>query len=99
MSFRLNELSLISEVFENIPFSEIQLIIQEFPILFLQKLLNFISNHMENSPHLEFHLIWCHYLFNYYGKYLKDYCSSSFISIFRNLQKIITKQYQDLSKM
>lgn len=67
-------------------------------ILFFNRLLNFISNEMSTSPHLEFYLLWSLHIFNYHGRYIKEH-SNNFMGILRNLQKNITKQHQDLSNM
>jgi len=98
MAFRLNEPKIIETVYESIPTTEIQLIVSGFPVSYVQKLLAFISNQIANSPHLEFHLVWCIHISNYHGTYMKDN-STQFMSLFRDLQKNITKQHQDLSKI
>jgi len=98
MSFRLNEKPIIEKVFESIPPSEILLVVEGFPFTYVQKLLSFIANHIEKSPHLEYHLLWLAHLFNIQGKHLKDR-SNNFMSLFRNLQKNISRQHQDIAKV
>jgi periodic tryptophan protein 2 len=110
MSFRLNEQHIIQNVFEATPATEIQLVVQGFPFNYVQRfklpfhvltpfrLLSFISTHLENSPHLEFHLLWCLHVFNLHGQYLKENYTG-FMSLFRHLQKSIAKQNQDFSKL
>ena len=98
MSFRLNEQSIIQKVVESIPHTEVPFVVRGFPYKYLNKLLGFLSSYLSDSQHLEFNLLWCLQLFNYHGRFLKDN-SKSFIGIFRNLQKNITKQYNELSNI
>jgi len=98
MAFRMNEQNILVKVFESIPHIDIQLVVQAFPSSYLQKLLSLIALQMENSPHLEFHLVWCIHLFSHQGEYIRDN-SSSFLSVLRNLHKHVTQQYQDLVRL
>jgi len=98
MSLRLSEQDIITKVFEGIPVNEIQLIVQSIPVTYLLRLLKFIESHVENSPHLEFHLLWCTYIFNCHGKYLKDN-SNIFGSVMRGIKKNITIKYEDLATL
>lgn len=53
---------------------------------------------MENSPHIEFYLLWFVHAMNIHGQFMKDN-SSTFMPVFRQLQKNFTKQYSTLSSM
>ncbi|GBB93196.1 hypothetical protein RclHR1_02130009 [Rhizophagus clarus] len=98
MSFRLNELYLIHQVYEKIPPENIGLIVKDFPEKYIEKLLKFIASNIEESPHVEFHLLWIMKLLTIHGKYLRQY-SNQFSSILRSLQKAIGKTLEDLSKI
>ncbi len=97
MSMRLNEASLVAAAFEAIPPLEIQLVVRDIPIPYMLRFLKFLAKHFEESPHLEYHLLWCLHLFTYHGRYLKNN-SSSLMSVFRALHKHIGQQYRDLAK-
>lgn len=98
MSFRLNELYLIHQVYEKISPENIELIVKDFPEKYIEKLLKFIASNIEESPHVEFHLLWIMKLLAIHGKYLRQY-SNQFSSILRFLQKAIGKTLEDLAKM
>ncbi|RLV91106.1 Periodic tryptophan protein 2 [Spathaspora sp. JA1] len=72
MSFRLNESYLIHKVLESIPLSDIQLVCQDLPVVYLNKILTFIGELLikQNSPHIEFYLIWVKNLLIQHGKYI-----------------------------
>ncbi|KAF9971759.1 hypothetical protein BGZ73_005212 [Actinomortierella ambigua] len=98
MAFRLNERPLIQQVYEAIPPSDVPLVARQLPTKYLERLLKFIASYMEDSPHLEFHLIWCTNLLISHGKYLKDH-SGEFLTVFRGLQKGVGKLHEDLAKV
>lgn len=98
MSMRLNEEKLIAEVFRSIPPVDIQLVVTEMPVPYLQRFIRFLAKHFESSAHLEYHLLWCLHLFNNHGRYLKNN-SASFLPSLRTLQKNLTNHYQSLSKV
>lgn len=95
MSLRLNESNIISNVFLTIPYQQIEIIAREIHPIYLQRFVNFIAKHMDNSPHLEFHMRWIEALFNSHGQYFKDN-SPSMVSTLRHLQKSILRQKKNL---
>ncbi|EGC29042.1 hypothetical protein DICPUDRAFT_159422 [Dictyostelium purpureum] len=98
MSIKLNEKEIIEQVFESIPFEEVQLVCQEFPIYYLKNFIQFLSAYFEKNQHLEYQMKWVKLISIYHGKYIKSN-SLSMISSLRNLQKTITQTYNDLSKV
>ncbi|KAK4056898.1 U3 snoRNP protein [Microbotryomycetes sp. JL221] len=88
MSFKLNQPLLIKSIYEQIPKDQIKLICQQLSLIYVEKLLNFISIQLnqQNSPHVEFHLLWIHELFQSHGRILK-LTNSRQLSTFRQLQK------------
>lgn len=98
MSFNLNEMHLIRHAFNVVPPNEIQLVVQGFPPQYISKLLSFIATEITESPNLELHLLWILKIFNQHGKFLKD-STNLFAGIFRNLQKNVTKQHQELANV
>ncbi|KAG0301506.1 hypothetical protein BGZ98_008287 [Dissophora globulifera] len=98
MAFRLNERQYIQRCYEAIPPSDVRLVARQLPTKYLERLMKFIASYMEDSPHLEFHLIWCTSLLISHGKYLKDH-SGEFLTVFRGLQKGVGKMHEDLAKV
>ncbi|KAH8828903.1 WD40-repeat-containing domain protein [Flagelloscypha sp. PMI_526] len=86
MAFRLNEQPLIQKVFESIPSSDITLISRQLPTVYLEKTLHFVANHLRETPHLEFDLMWAKTLLVTHGRYLRER-KGEYASVFRMLQK------------
>jgi len=91
MSIRLNEEELLKKTYEAIPPSEIQLIVQELPPLYIPRVLSFLGRFMETSRHIEFDLMWCLHIFNNHGSYLK---SQKYSTTHHSLQISATSQSQ-----
>lgn len=72
MAFRLNEAPLVRKVFEGIPHSDISLVVEELPVVYIPRLLRFVANQAEESPHLEFCLLWIQALLVSHGQWLSD---------------------------
>jgi periodic tryptophan protein 2 len=72
MSFRLNEATLIRAVYEGIPASDIPHVARSVPTVYLPRLLRFIVNATDETPHLEFNLLWIESLLSIHGRYFKD---------------------------
>ena len=98
MAFRLNEKPLIQRVYETIPRGDIRLIARQLPVVYIPLLLRFVGEHLDQSPHLEFDLIWVNTLLMAHGRLLRDR-SGEFASIFRVLQKGLTDFEQSISKL
>lgn len=84
MSFRLNSAPLIQHVYESTPYGDIQLIAREVPVIYLPRMLRFVGQSMEHTPHLEFHLMWLMALLGAHGAWIKDH-QSEFTSELRLL--------------
>lgn len=86
MAFRLNEKALIQRVYEAIPHGDIRLLARQVPIVYVPSLLKFVAEHLDNSPHLEFDLLWANSLLMIHGRYLKDRAGEH-ASVLRLVQK------------
>ena len=87
MAIKLGERNLLVEVLEQrIPPALIQRISADFPLVYLKKLLTFLSDRLEATPHVEFYLTWILNLFRSHSKYLR-LNSPDFLPVFRNLHK------------
>ncbi|KAK4694830.1 periodic tryptophan protein 2, partial [Lecanoromycetidae sp. Uapishka_2] len=98
MAFRLNERPLIQSVYEAIPIANVLLTVKQLPTVYLARLLRFVTQATDESPHLEFNLRWIEALLSAHGPYLKDR-ASSFASELRSVQKAIAKIQSELARL
>ena len=78
--------------------STVQLIVQNLPEVYLEKLLTFLADCLDNSPHLQFYLHWCTQLLTIHGDNLKENFSSIMTAV-RDLQKSILQKQADIGRM
>lgn len=88
MAFRLNEEYLINKVYEEIPVSEITLLANNLPVVYLARILNFIGDFAIESQHIEFNLIWIKSLLSAHGSYINSH-KHQFSSAMRSLQRFL----------
>jgi periodic tryptophan protein 2 len=86
MALRLSELPLIKKVYAAVPPADIKLLARQIPPIYVQKLLAFIADQLEKSPHVEFDLLWVGSMLTSHGKWLRDR-RGEMASVFRGLQK------------
>jgi periodic tryptophan protein 2 len=72
MAFRLNEAPLVKNVFESIPYTNIGLVVQELPVVYVPQLLRFVAIQTEESPHLEFCLLWIKAVLDSHGQWIGE---------------------------
>ncbi|RAL66436.1 hypothetical protein DID88_006127 [Monilinia fructigena] len=72
MAFRLNEAPLLRQVFEGIPHTSIALVVDELPTVYIPRLLRFVAMQTEQSPHLEFCLLWVQAILVSHGRWVGD---------------------------
>jgi periodic tryptophan protein 2 len=97
-SLRLNEEALIILVLEKIPYQTIDLVVASMSDVYIDKLMTFIGNQIEKSAHLEFYLLWSQKILYKHGNLIKQRAASK-ISILCNMEKAMTKKFEDLGKM
>ncbi|XP_063413018.1 periodic tryptophan protein 2 homolog [Mytilus trossulus] len=98
LSFRLNESKLIQEVLESIPYSDIDVISENLPEIYVDKLLNYLASGIESSAHIQFYLKWTNKLLMCHGPKLKQR-SQKVMTTLRAMQKNITRKYDDIGKL
>ena len=98
MAFRLNEKPLIRRVYEAIPVAVISLVVKSLPTVYLARLLRFVAQATDDTPHLEFNLLWIEALLSAHGRYLKDN-SGSFSTEMRTMQRAVGRIQADLTRM
>lgn len=98
MAFRLNERPIIHRVYEAIPAADIPLVVKHLPVVYLARLLRFVAQATDESPHLELNLRWIEGLLSCHGPYLKDN-ASAFATELRTVQKAIVKIQSELARL
>jgi periodic tryptophan protein 2 len=86
MALRLNERPLIHRVYEAVPPGDIRLIARQLPGVYVERLLRFVAEHVESSPHIEFDLLWVSAMLTSHGRFLRER-RGEMASVFRALQK------------
>lgn len=98
IAFRLNERPLILKTYEAVPPTDIRLIAKQLPKVYVKALLKFIAAHVEDSPHVEFDLIWVTAVLTAHGRWLRDR-SGEFASEFRAIQKGVADFSQSIARL
>lgn len=98
MAFRLNERTLIRRVYYAIPIASASLLVRDLPIVYLGRLMRFVAQQAEDSPHLEFNLLWIESLLNRHGRYVKDN-SGALASELRQVQRAVARIQRELEKL
>ncbi|KAH7887052.1 quinon protein alcohol dehydrogenase-like superfamily [Phlebopus sp. FC_14] len=98
LAFRLNEKPLIQRVYESIPRSDVRLVARQVPVVYLSGFLQFVAEHLEKSPHLEFDLLWTQALLVTHGRYLRDR-SGEFAPVLRAVQRALGDVEQTVSRL
>lgn len=60
LALRLNEKPIVQRVYEGVPRNDVRLVARQMPVVYIPALLQFIAEHLERGPHVEFDLIWIH---------------------------------------
>ena len=76
----------------------VSLVVQELPNVYVEKLLPFLAEQLDKSPHLQFYLRWSTLLLSLHGAALKERASSLMASL-QYLQKSVLQKQSDLGKM
>lgn len=72
LAFRLGEAQLLQRVYMSIPPADIELVVSQTPDLYLDKLLTLIGEEGQQTPHLEFSMLWLQALLEHHGRYLSS---------------------------
>ena len=70
MAFRLNEAGLVKRVFQSVAPADIELVVANIPTVYIARLLRFVAAQTEESPHIEFCLLWIKALVDKHGSWL-----------------------------
>ncbi|KAL1574274.1 periodic tryptophan protein [Candida albicans] len=97
MAFRLNENYLIHRVIESIPLQDIKLVCQDLPVIYVNRVLNFIGELLtkKESPHIEYYLIVVKNLLIQHGRYISSN-KFEFQSSMKLLSRFLNKTAKDV---
>ena len=98
MAFRLNERNLVRRVYEAIPVTDVALVVKDLPAVYLGRLLRFVALQADESPHLEFNLVWIESLLSKHGRWLKDN-KSGLEAELRSVEKAVRRIQSELAKL
>ncbi|KAI9834542.1 MAG: hypothetical protein M1819_002918 [Sarea resinae] len=72
MAFRLNERALLRRVYEAVPVKDIPFVVRGLPSVYLARLVRFVAHVTDESPHLEFNLLWLESVLSGRGAEMKE---------------------------
>ncbi|KAF1813820.1 WD40 repeat-like protein [Eremomyces bilateralis CBS 781.70] len=98
MAFRLNDNSLVRQVFEHVPAADIPLVVKDMPTVYLDRFLRFVAVQVDETPHLEFNLLWTEAVLRKHGRYLKDNIGQ-FAPEMRAVMRAVGKIGKELGKL
>mmetsp|Transcript_5199 Transcript_5199/g.7329 ORF Transcript_5199/g.7329 Transcript_5199/m.7329 type:complete len:946 (+) Transcript_5199:168-3005(+) len=95
MAIHLNESELVQEVLEGTPYGSIPHVVRTIGPEQLERLLQFVSKSMADSPHVEFYLQWCLTLLQTHGTYMEKH-RGTFMRAFRAMHKNVQSRHDEL---
>ncbi|CAC22605.1 small subunit processome, U3 snoRNP-associated protein Utp1 [Schizosaccharomyces pombe] len=98
MALRLNEYKVVQKVYESIPITDVEHVVQELPVSYLANFMGYLSSFAAETPHIEFHLRWMKSVLTYHGEYLRRK-NFEFASQLTSLQKSIVVLSKRLSQL
>jgi periodic tryptophan protein 2 len=98
MAFRLNERNLVRRVYEATPVSDVPLVVKDLPSVYLGRLLRFVALQADESPHLEFNLVWIEALLSKHGRWMKDN-KSGLEAELRSVEKAVRRIQTELARL
>lgn len=98
MGFRLNESFLQRRIFEAIPLAEVGRLVNQLPTVYLARLILFVAQTADASPHLERNLRWMEALLTTHGPHLKEK-GSIFAQELRVSQRAVSTIQTDLARI
>ncbi|RYP59918.1 hypothetical protein DL769_008337 [Monosporascus sp. CRB-8-3] len=98
MAFRLNEAGLIKRVFQAVPYTDIPLVVEHFPTVYVSRLLRFVAAQTEESPHIEFCLLWIKSLVDKHGAWLTANRSKVDVEL-RVVARAITRMRDEIRRL
>merc|ERR1712226_662609 len=82
---------------EKIPYASIVHVGKTIHPSMLEKLLHYLAQFMNDSPHVEFYIQWCLELLMYHGTHMEKN-RSEYLRGFRSMYSSVVSKYRDLNK-
>jgi periodic tryptophan protein 2 len=98
ISLHLNEFTLVREVLEDIPYGSIPHVVKAVGPEHLERLMQFLSKCMLESPHLEFYLQFCLEMLRTHGIHMEKH-RSSFMRAFRSMHRSVQIHHDELKRL
>ncbi|KAG7191771.1 uncharacterized protein KQ657_002736 [Scheffersomyces spartinae] len=97
MAHRLNEWNVLVRVWESISLSDIELVAQGFPVVYLNRMFGFLGELLvkRETHHFEYGLVWIKSLIQWHGKYINQH-KAIFSSNVKLLQRWLTRVGKEL---
>lgn len=98
MAFRLNEAALVQRVFQAVPPADIGLAVAGLPVVYVPRLLRFVAAQTEESPHMEFCLLWIKALVDSHGAWLTANRAKVDVEL-RVVNRAVTRMRDDIKRL
>ncbi len=98
MAFRLNEAALVQRVFQAVPPADIGLAVAGLPVVYVPRLLRFVAAQTEESPHMEFCLLWIKALVDSHGAWLTAHRAKVDVEL-RVVNRAVTRMRDDIKRL
>ncbi|KMS65031.1 hypothetical protein BVRB_040140, partial [Beta vulgaris subsp. vulgaris] len=98
MALRLNESVPLHAIIVRTPIDDIGLTVRSIPLHFVERIMNLVSDGIEQRTELEIYLLWAVQLLMQHGDYCRRH-SNQLMSSFRSLQKNLFKVHRNLSSV
>lgn len=97
-SLRLNDTALIKRTMESTALEQIELVIRDMPLSYVEKLLKWIADGkvVASSTHVHFYMIWLRHILNIHGLRLKGRTD---VAILTGIQQIVAHHSQLISRL
>ncbi|XP_052873384.1 periodic tryptophan protein 2 homolog [Anopheles cruzii] len=95
MALKLNEPSLLQEVIESVPFSDVELVQESLPDEFAHRTLQFVARTLGTTRHVEFYLRWSTVLLTRLGQVESLLDTQTLVTLHQNLNH----KYDQLNKI
>ncbi|GAM83999.1 hypothetical protein ANO11243_019890 [Dothideomycetidae sp. 11243] len=98
MAFRLNNMKLVTRAYRAVPPDDITLLVNDLPLVYVNRLLRHISEQADQSPYLELNLRWLEAIIKSHGTHLKQK-QGEFGEVVRMMQRIVNRIQKDIMGM
>ncbi|KAF7559042.1 hypothetical protein G7046_g5113 [Stylonectria norvegica] len=98
MAFRLNEAGLIKRVFQAVPPPQVSLVVADVPSVYVLRLLRFVAAQTEESPHIEFCLLWIKAIIDTHGAWLSANRAKADIEL-RVVARAVSKMRDEIRRL